>query len=32
MTNKKLIALYEKFLRDYRHCYPDELGNRPCDV
>lgn len=31
MTNKKLIALYEKFLRDCCHCCPDEIGNRPCD-
>ena len=31
MTNNKVINLWDKVLREYCHCYPDAVGNRPCD-
>ena len=31
MSNQKAIELWEQVLRDYCHCYPDAVGNRPCD-
>lgn len=31
MNNKTAIKLWDKVLREYCHCYPDEVGNRPCD-
>ena len=31
MTNNNAINLWDKVLREYCHCYPDIVGNRPCD-
>jgi len=31
VTNKRAIALWDKVLKDYCKCYPDAVGNRPCD-
>lgn len=31
MKNIKAIQLWDKVLKEYCHCYPDAVGNRPCD-
>lgn len=31
MNNKVALKLWDKVLREYCHCYPDDIGNRPCD-
>lgn len=32
MTNKEILAAWDKFLEDELGCYADEFGNRPCDT
>lgn len=31
MKNYQAIKIWDKVLKEYCHCYPDEVGNRPCD-
>lgn len=31
MNSKVAQELWDKVLREYCHCYTDDVGNRPCD-
>ena len=31
MQNYQTIKIWDRVLKEYCHCYPDEVGNHPCD-